>query len=179
MGNRKNGKLIPVARISKPFGTGGELAINLYDTFPADFTVGEPLFALVDSLPVPLFTEKFERRGRSGALTSFMDIDTPQRAAEFLGAELYMLPAEEDGGAAGEDEACFEDLVGFTARFTGNDIKGKVTGFVDSELNPLLTLSIQGKEVLIPAADDLIARLDLRRKEIVFDLPEGLLELYL
>ena len=171
-------KLIPVARISKPFGTGGELAINLYDTFPADFEKGESLFALVDSLPVPLFAEKFEKRGRSGALVSFMDIDTPVRAAEFLGKELLLMFSAETGNVDG-DEVYFEDMVGFSARFTGNDLKGTIMGFVDSEHNPLFTLSVNGKEVFVPAAEEMIAGFDVKRKVVTFDLPEGLLELYL
>lgn len=173
-------KLIPVARVSKPFGVGGELAINLYDTFPADFGDDEPLFALVDSLPVPLYPEKFERRGRSGALVAFADIDTPQRAIEFLGIELSLMFVPEDE-AADEDAGLlyYEDMVGFSARFVDNKLKGVVVGFVDSEHNPLFTLSVDGKEVFVPANDELIAGFDAKKRTVTFDLPEGLLELYL
>jgi 16S rRNA processing protein RimM len=170
-------ELIPVARISKLFGTGGGVVINLYDTFPSDYDIAEPMFAVVDGLEVPFYPEKFNRRGRAGALVEFADIDTPERAAEFTGMELSLRyePAQEQEGG----EVYLEDLVGFSARFEGNDLRGTIVGFVDNEHNPLFTVSIDGREVFIPAVDEMVSGFDPGRREVTFDLPEGLLELYL
>lgn len=170
--------LVPVARVSKLFGTGGQVAVGLYDTFPAGWSTEQPLFAIVDGLVVPLYAEKSERRGRTGAYMAFADIDTPQRAAEFVGTELYF-PAVTAVGEEDGDEVYFEDMVGFAAKFSGHKLTGTVVGFVDSEHNPLFTLSVDGREVFVPAADDLIEKFSVKKREVTFDLPEGLLELYL
>lgn len=169
--------LVPVARISKLFGTGGGVVLNLYDTFPTDYDITEPLFNIVDGLEVPFYPEKFNRRGRSGALVEFADIDTPERAAEFTGMELSLRygPAQEEGCG----EVYLEDMVGFSARFEGNDLRGTIVGFVDNEQNPLFTLSINGIEVYIPAVDEMVSGFDPDAREVTFDLPEGLLDLYL
>ncbi len=166
--------MFPVGRISKLFGRKGELLVNLYDSFPADFEIEEPLFVRIDSLAVPLFMEHFERRGRSGALVLFADFDNEVRASELVGLELQM--REEDTDQREDDEIYMEDFVGFQALF--GESRGEVVDFEEGE-NPLFRVEWQGREVLVPAVDEFIERFDLTRREVVFTLPEGLLELYM
>ena len=82
--------LLSVARVSKLFGVEGGVLLNLYTTFPDDFSTEEPLFVKIDSLAVPLFCDRFERRGKTNALATFADIDSARRAEEFIGRELYL-----------------------------------------------------------------------------------------
>ena len=170
-----------VARISKLFGHEGEVVLNLYDTFPEDPDNEEPLLARIDSLTDPLFFDEFRRRGRTSAVVRFADFDTPDRASQLLGLELFI----DDEGDGDEDEdpgdgVFLEDLVGYSALFLGNEtLSGTIDGFIDSEHNPLFSINIDGKEVFVPAADDLIAGFDTLARTVTFDLPEGLLDLYL
>ena len=67
-------KLQAVAKVTKLFGPdrNGGVVLVLYDTFPEEFDpAGDPLFARIDALPVPLWCERFERRGVAGALAAF------------------------------------------------------------------------------------------------------------
>lgn len=91
-----------VARVSKTFGQNGELTLNLYDSFPQDFNPSEPLFVVIDKLAVPLFCDRFQRRGRSGAVVAFGDIDTERRAAELIGLELYLSPGPDEEDDEGD-----------------------------------------------------------------------------
>jgi 16S rRNA processing protein RimM len=173
-----------VAKVGKSFGTHGELTINLYDTFPSDFTIEEPLFVYIDNLAVPLFFDHFERRGKSGGVVVFADFDTTHRAAELIGKELFMGLEEELLGLEVEeeefdedDELYLEDFVGFTATFEGSDASGEITDFEDSDWNPLFIIEIAGREVMVPAADDFIVEYSPTNKTIHFDLPDGLLDL--
>jgi 16S rRNA processing protein rimM len=165
-----------VGKVSKPFGREGELIINLYDTFPEEFDKREPLFASIDALAVPLFFEKFERRGRSSALVTFADFDTQERAAELVGLELSLRTDDEE---ADDDIIYLEDLVGFRATFDGHPLRGEITDYIDSEQNPLFAITAEGREILVPAAEEMISALDIDAREITFVLPEGLLDLYL
>lgn len=81
---------VAVARVSKSFGSEGELLVSLFDTFPDDFDLREPLFVEIDRLAVPLFCDRFERRGRSGALVVFADFYSERRTAELIGRELFL-----------------------------------------------------------------------------------------
>ena len=165
--------MIPVARVGKLFGkagTGG-VALTLYDTFPQEFDPSaEALFVEIDSLAVPLWCDRFERRGMSGANVDFADFDTARRAEELIGRELYMPDeAEED------DEFRMEDLIGFTVE--AGDMSGTLTDYYDSDMNPLFGVDFGQGERLVPAVEEFIAHIDFDRRHIKMVLPEGLADL--
>lgn len=173
------GKMTAVARVAKIFGREGELSLTLFDTFPADYQTSEPLFVEIDGLAVPLFCEHFNRRGQNGATVLFGDIDTPRRAGELVGHELFLQnPTERLNEETEEDDEIYlEDLIGFQASL-GEQYQGEIEDFIDSE-NPLFQIAVNGQEVWIPAVNEFIAEVDLKNQTVTFELPEGLLELYL
>ena len=183
---------VPAGRINKLFGTEGGVMLSLYEAFPDDFDPAEtPLFVAIDGLDVPLWCERFERRGAAGAVASFADLDTPRRARELLGREFRIDLAQEDG-----DEFYLEDLIGFaveTETFGAGDAAaddaaaspdgahvcrhGVVSDYYDSELNPLFELEIDGRRVLVPAVEEFIAHIDFEEHRIPMVLPEGITDL--
>ncbi len=165
--------MIAVARISRLFGVAGEVFINIYDTFPDNLSIDTPLFARVDSLLVPLYLEKFERRGRSNAQARFSDIDTERRVTEFLGSVLFI--EEDKSTEEAEEEFFLDDLIGFSGEINGHSCR--VMEFYDNKNNPLFELDIEGRKVLIPSVEEFIASIDFEACRIVFLVPEGLLEL--
>lgn len=166
--------MIAVARVSKLFGqadTGG-LAISLYTSFPEDFDPQEdPLFVEIGSLAVPLYMDSFERRGVSGANVRFADFDNTRRAEELIGKELFVEECVEED----DDEFYMEDLIGF--RVEAGELRGEITDFYDSEMNPLFGVDFGQGERLIPAAEEFIAQIDFDKGIIRMVLPEGLMEL--
>lgn len=163
--------------------------LSLYGAFPEDFDAAAmPLFVEIDGLEVPLWCERFERRGTAGAVASFADLDTPRRARELLGRE-FRIAVPDDG----DDEFYLEDLIGFAvaveafgpdaqadapAERAGRRVyEGTVADYYDSEANPLFELEIGGRRVLVPAVEEFIARIDFEGRTIRMALPEGLMEL--
>ncbi|MFI3293042.1 MAG: ribosome maturation factor RimM [Rikenellaceae bacterium] len=167
--------MIAVARINRLFGVDGEVIINLYDTFPDSFSLDTPLFAKVDSLNVPLYCEKFERRGRANAQVAFADIDTERRIGEFMGMELFCTESEEESEYADSDEFFMEDLIGF--KVTADGIEGELIDFYDNKNNPLFAMKLGDREILVPAAEEFIMAINFEGRHITFSLPEGLLDL--
>ena len=165
-------------RINKLFGTGGGLRLTLYDSFPEPFDPATmPLIVEIDGLDVPLWCEEFEPVGAQGASVLFADMDTERRAEELIGKEFRMeLPSEEHD----EEEFFLEDLIGFTVEVrevgTKRRLKGTLTEYYDSEQNPLFGLTIEGREVLVPAVDEMIAGIDFDHEIIKFVLPAGLID---
>ena len=147
---------IPAGRINKLFGTDGGVMLSLYADFPADFDTDTPLLVTIDALEVPLWCERFERRGASGAVAAFADFDTERRAQELLGLE-------------------------FRIRCDGTppagQFAGRVADYYDSEANPLFELEIGGRRVLVPAAEEFIAHIDFEGRTMKMILPEGLIDL--
>lgn len=151
--------------------------LSLYPAFPDDFTTDTPLLVTIDALQVPLWCERFERRGTSGATAAFADFDTERRAQELLGLEFRIELEEEDG----DDEFYLEDLIGFTVEAeeagTPEVLTGTVTDYYDSDANPLFELEIGGRQVLVPAAEEFIAHIDFEGRRMHLVLPEGLIGL--
>jgi 16S rRNA processing protein RimM len=164
--------MIAVGRIGRLFGTDGGVMVSLYTAFPDDFSHEEPLFVVIDELAVPLFLSSFERRGQSGAIVHFDDIDTEYRAENYLvGREIFIAEEDEDD----DDEFYMEDLIGF--KVSVGKLRGELTDYYDSEANPLFEVVINGKEHLIPAQEEFIAHIDFDKRTIKFVLPDGLLDL--
>ena len=83
----------PVARVVKPFGKEGEAIVALFDNFPEDYDTREPLFVVIDGLTVPLFFDRFDRRGNRKAVVLFADFYAEKRVAELVGHELFCSPS--------------------------------------------------------------------------------------
>ena len=162
--------MLAVGRITKLFGAEGEVNVNLYASFPDDFSEEQPLFTMVDSLVVPLFCESFSRRGHSSATIRFADIDTVKRTELIMGNEIFIEEPETD-----DDEFTFDDLIGFTVKIGRR--KGTITDFYDNDINPLFEITLSDGVHLIPAAEEFIAAIDFDKGEIKFVLPDGLLDL--
>ncbi|MBE6210193.1 MAG: 16S rRNA processing protein RimM [Rikenellaceae bacterium] len=164
--------MLAVARITKLFGTEGGVLLNLYTTLPDEFDPAtDPLFVMVDNLAVPLWCERFEPHGASGARVVFADLDTPKRIGEFIGRELFIEEPERE-----DDEFYMEDLIGFAV--TAGSLHGEITDYYDSDANPLFGITFKGREeTLVPAAEEFIASIDFEKRKIKLVLPDGLLEL--
>lgn len=166
--------LQPVAKVTKLFGAerGGGVVVALYAEFPEEFDPqNDPLFVRIEELDVPLWCDRFERRGATGALVEFADWDTARRAAELVGRELFAEAAAE----ASDGEFYMADLIGFAADVDGR--RGEVTDYYDSEANPLLGVTLDGREYLVPAVEEFIAGIDFEGRRLRMTLPDGLLTL--
>jgi len=77
--------------------------------------------------------------------------------------------------------ACRAGRAATAAGETGSCASGKlcgtVTDYYDSDANPLFELEIGGRQVLVPAVEEFIARIDFEGRTMHLVLPEGLLTL--
>lgn len=105
----------------------------------------------------------------------FAGIDSIEQAEQFKGAELWVPETERAELPAGEFYQ--SDLVGLSVV---NAVDGRTLGVVYDVQHyggpPLLSLLVEGKEVLIPFVPE-ICEVDLSNQVIKVALPEGLLEL--
>lgn len=171
----------PVAagKITKPFGNKGEVTAVLYDTFPARFDTREPLHVCIDGLAVPLFISRFQRRGRSGALFVFDDIDSPQRASLITGLEFF-IRAELAQNTAADDS--LEGFIGYSAVITEQDsdapqMTGMITSIEGNDSNPLFSIEAGGNTILVPANRKMVEGIDPHKRIIRLSVPAGLLDL--
>jgi len=172
----KQEEVFRIGKIGKPHGVKGEVSFmfddDVFDRVDADYLVLQ-----VDGILVPFFFEEYRFKSGETALIKFCDIDTKERAQELTGCEVFFPKSLSDRD---ESELCLQDTEGFTL-VNGADedrIIGTVTYVDDSTQNILFNVRTpEGKDILIPAADEFITNVDVGNRTITVNLPEGLLEI--
>ena len=167
----KQEEVYRIGRLGKAHGIKGEVTLqfddDIFDRVDADYLVLD-----VEGILVPFFMEEYRFRSDTVALVKFCDVDTQQRASELTGCEVYFPRA-----LANEDEetVSYAMLVGFDIvdAGTGNKV-GTIAAIDDTTVNLLFELE-DGR--LIPASDDLISSIDMKKCKIRMNIQEGLLEL--
>ena len=171
-----------VAQVLKSNGTDGELVMSFREIAPEDINLSEPVFIIFDGLPVPFFIESFTKRGNSKALVRLTDICSQEDVDEIAGKAVYVddsqipeMSLEEDGFAA---------LVGWMLLTPADDLTdddmelyevGEITDFIDIPNNPCIEVETENGAVMIPLHEDFIMSVDPEYKEIIMQIPAGLL----
>ncbi len=97
-------------------------------------------------------------------------------AADALRGRTVRIPR--DAVALADDELLVADLVGCTVVDVTGAILGEVTGTFHSGAHEVLELRRpDARELLLPLVDAFVVSIDVEAKRIVFDPPEGLLDL--
>ena len=193
--------MLQIAQVLKSNGTDGELVLGFREIAPEDINLQEPVFIIFDGLPVPFFIESFQKRGNTKALVRLTDICSQEDVEEIAGKAVYIedeslaeLSLEEDGYAAlvgwmvltpgmpdqvGHDDGEVGHDDGEDASLpaeTGNLYEvGEITDFMDIPNNPCIEVETENGAVMIPLHEDFILGIDPENREIVMQIPEGLL----
>ena len=167
---------VVVAEILRPRGNRGELlAISQTDVPGRIEGLKRAELRLSDGSDVAVEFERAWRHGDKWVL-KLAGVDTIDAADRFRGADVW-LPLSERASLP-EGEFFQTDLIGCSLV---DATSGKVLGVIDTWQQyggpSLLGAVVDGREVLIPFIAPICRSVDLERKTIVVDLPEGLLEL--
>jgi 16S rRNA processing protein RimM len=164
-----------VGTLVKPFGFRGEYVMVSDAPMSEDMEDWESVFIEIDGLLVPFFIDAFRFSSESSAIIGFEDIDSSEAAREFVSCRVFQLSS-----AAGEPEPLEPKLL---EGYKVIDAKAGNIGVVDQILNynqNLLLSVLKGKtEILIPVSDEIVTKINHRKREVLISAPEGLLELYL
>lgn len=163
-------EVFKIGRLGKAHGVKGEVSFQ-FDDDVFDRTEAAYIVLDLDGILVPFFFEEYRFRSDSTAIVKLEGIDTQERARELTNTDVYFPYALTD------DEAplSLNGLVGFTIVEAGTRTGvGRIAAIDDQTANTLFELE---DGTLIPATDDLIAAIDTEKKQIVMNLPAGLLEL--
>jgi 16S rRNA processing protein RimM len=61
----------------------------------------------------------------------------------------------------------------------GKEPLGEILEIIEQPHQLLCRLDIKGKEVLIPLHEETLLKADHKKKQVIVELPDGLLEIYL
>lgn len=164
-------EVIKIGKVTKTHGVSGELSCTFVNDIFGD-DEAPYLVADIDGIFVPFFIEEYRFKSDVTALIKFEDIDDTDSAKLLVGRELYF-PVK----YISDDQPlnCGEDILGYKI-YSDNRFIGTVVGVDDTTANVLFSVETEsGEEILIPAVDDLVDTIDDKKREIVMNLPDGLL----
>lgn len=163
-----------IGRIGKPHGVRGELSVRIdddvFDRVDADYLVLD-----VDGILVPFFMDEYRFRSDSVVLITFAGIDSVERAREYVGCDVYFPRSLSDS----DEELSWAEVIGFGIVDAGSrQTIGSLVGVDDSTANILFEVRTpDGRDLLVPASEELIVKVDGKQQQIVMSIPQGLLEL--
>jgi 16S rRNA processing protein RimM len=105
------------------------------------------------------------------------DVKDMEGAEKLVGHYLY-LPEELLPKLTG-NKFYYHEVIGFKVHDKNHGDIGVIDRIIELPNNPLFAISFNNKEILLPVSDEIIVKVDRRKKMIGVDVPEGLIEIYL
>lgn len=161
--------------IAKPHGTKGSVLLWLRNIKAEEFRKRESVFVDIDGLLVPFFIEEFNTSSSDAVIMKFEDVDSETKARTFAGLEVYIEIFQVRPNKKVTDGK--PQLKGYTVLDVKLGIIGTAGEIEDIANNPLLHVTREGKDFLIPLHEDIILKINDKDKEISISAPEGLFEL--
>jgi 16S rRNA processing protein RimM len=188
----KDEDVYKIGMFNKPHGVRGALSFTFTDDI-FDRTDGEYLVCLLDGIFVPFFIEEYDFRSHHVAIVKLEGIDSMERACTLINVAVYYpkytmesesILNDELGEAphlcSSEGETPFSEYATFTSfevKDTICGILGKISYVDASTANTLFVVENEKGELLIPACEEFIVKIDYESKQLLMNLPEGLADL--
>ena len=158
--------------VSRLHGYKGELVLVMEAT-PGRSFKPEWLFCEIDGGPVPFGVSRFAVNGNS-AVVKFDDVDNEKAAIQLRGLKVFSLDVPGFKKADTEKDS----VRGYVVEDETLGTIGTVNDIISYPQHEVFSVIRKGKEVLIPASEPILVKVNKRKKTIVVNLPDGLLALY-
>ncbi|HLW61763.1 MAG TPA: ribosome maturation factor RimM [Flavobacterium sp.] len=166
-----------LGKIAKKFSFKGEVLVYLDTDEPELYTELESVFVDINGHLVPFFIEKSVLHKEKFLRTQFEDMDSEEAADEIVGRDVYLpltfLPPLEG------NKFYYHEVVGFTAIDQRLGEFGIIQKISDNGVQALFEIEKGEALVLVPVIDEFIVEVNRENKSILFNTPEGLIDLYL
>ncbi|MFI5221010.1 MAG: ribosome maturation factor RimM [Bacteroidia bacterium] len=130
------------------------------------------IFMEVNQKPVPFFVESVAGT-ELRPVVRFENMDSVEGAQRFSGLNL-LIPLKNNQKSGKKPE---KNILGFSLVDQVLGVIGTVETIEEMPGQLLLKTTFNGKEILIPAVEEFIIKIDAKKKTIQLNLPNGLLEL--
>jgi 16S rRNA processing protein RimM len=161
--------------ITKKIGHDGRVNLSLETDTPNAYIKTESVFLEIHGKLVPFFITSFRLQPSSQAHIKFEDIDTVEDAESLVGVDAFlpltMLPPLKG------NKFYYHEVIGFKIVDNLSELAaGTIMEISENGPNDLFILENEGEEILIPIAEDWIVKVDRPNRQILMNLPEGLIE---
>ncbi len=164
-----------IGKLGKPHGVKGEITFaitdDVFDRVDADYLVID-----IDGILVPFYMEEYRFKNDDNVLVKFEGLDTQEQVRNYTGCDVFFPRSLSDSDG---ENMTWAEIIGFQLVDAAS---GKTVGTIDhvddSTINLLFEVTTpDGRDLLIPASNELIEEVDADKKAIKISLPEGILNL--
>ena len=155
----------------KPHGTKGEIGLQ-----SDGFTLGDDCDYVacdIDGILVPFFFETIRSKSSDISIVKVERMESAEDVRFLTNRDTY-IPRQ---WVEESEELTWSYFKGFKAIDTELGELGEIVDVDDSTMNTLFVVEGEDDETLIPAQEEFIVNIDHENKEIIFELPEGLVSM--
>lgn len=133
------------------------------------------MFVDISPTPVPFFIEALLHQSNDLITLKFEFVNTPEQAARLCG--LNVLIDRKKSAASKEFQP--NDIIGYSVTDAEHGDIGIISGLLEMPQQILFQIDNKGKEILIPANENFVKKIDHKNKKVEIAAPDGLIDLYL
>jgi 16S rRNA processing protein RimM len=166
--------LVAIARILRPRGLKGEVVAEVLTDFPERFEGLEDVLALLpagDRVELKIKTYWFQN---DRIVLKFAGYDSVESAEKFRDAEICV--TEADAVDLETDEYFDWQLIGSEVVTVSGETIGEVSSVMRTGGTEVLEVKGEEKDFLIPFVESICVEVDVEKRLIRIDPPEGLLD---
>jgi 16S rRNA processing protein RimM len=163
---------IPIGKVVGVHGVKGNLKVYSYAESVSIFETRAQIFIGTEEGAGKHFTIQWVKPHKRVFLFCLEGVESREQAESLIGLELFIektaLPDTEDG------EFYWFDIIGLSVFETDGNFLGVVDSIMRTGSNDVYVVKDRDSEILVPAIEAVVVEIDLEKKIMRVDLPEGL-----
>jgi len=168
-------KHVLIGKIQAPHGIKGQLRVVPFAGDASSISKLETVMVKTPAGAMEEFSVVSAKSHGKRVILTLKPFDNINQVLHLVGREIYA-----DRGALPElpsDEYYWSDLLGLKVETEEGEALGELVDIIETGSNDVYVVKKGGREVLIPALDDVVLAVDLDASRMTVSLPEGLLDL--
>ncbi|MDO8671315.1 MAG: ribosome maturation factor RimM [Dehalococcoidia bacterium] len=162
-------RFLTIGEVAGPFGLRGELKVSIVTQFPERFA-GLALVYLNEA-PFEVESCRFHKRM---VILKLRGIDSIEEADKLRGRLVEVLRSE--AVPLSNDHYYHYQIIGLEVWTSDGRLIGKIEEILTLPANDVYLVRFNGKEVLIPAIEDVVLQIDIESGRIIIEPIPGLLD---
>jgi 16S rRNA processing protein RimM len=160
---------LAVARIVGSHGTRGEVRCEVITDFPERFKRTKRLYGGDEHIAYELERSRLDHRG---VVLKLAGVDDRATAERLRGQTLFV--PEDEAVQLPPDTYFWHQVIGLEVRTADGRDLGKISEILQTGSNDVYVVAREGKELLLPAIQDVVREIDLASGTMTVELLEGL-----
>jgi 16S rRNA processing protein RimM len=160
-----------VGKLRRPHGVRGEILMDVYTDFPERLKTGVTVYIGPEHTPARIRNTRWQA---PAMLIAFERYETREEAG--LLRNLLVHVRADDRPPLDEGEYYHHQLLGMQVIEESGEYLGVLSGILETGANDVFIVTTpEGREVLLPATDEVLLEIDLDRKQMRVHLLPGLI----